>query len=205
MNHSGDDSASDTSTDISFKGEVLRKLTHIGALGIPIIYYFAGRTVILLLVAAALCLSLAIDMVRFFGGPKINEFVRRWFGMMIRPHEQQAFTGATFILSSSMIAILVFDKVIAILAISYIVVGDTASAIVGRMWGKIRYRNKTLEGSLSFLTSCCLVAFAVPGMEIGVKIGGALVATVVEAFTVFIDDNLTVPLICGAVMQLMVI
>jgi dolichol kinase len=205
MNHSGDDSVSEISTDISFKGEVLRKLTHIGALGIPIIYYFAGKTVILSLVTAALCLSLTVDMIRFFGGPKSNRFVQRWFGIMIRPHEKRAFTGATFILSSSIIAILIFDKVIAILAIAYIVVGDTASAIVGRMWGRIKYRNKTLEGSLSFLASCCAVAIVVPGMDMGVKIVGALAATIAEAFTVFIDDNLTVPLISGAIMQLMIV
>ena len=55
------------------------------------------------------------------------------------------------------------------------------------------------------LKLCCVVALAVPGIDLAVKLGGALAATVVEAFTVYLDDNLTVPLICGAVMQLMII
>jgi len=189
--------------NISFKGELFRKLTHICALSIPIIYYFAGSIVILVLLSSALALALSIETVRFYGGDKSRKFIQRCFGIMIRPHEKIGFTGATYILTSSIITILIFDKVIAILAISYIVVGDTAGAIVGRRWGRIRYMNKTLEGSLSFFASCCLISLIVPGIPLWIKIFGALSAAVVEAFTVFIDDNLTVPLISGALMQLM--
>jgi len=193
----------DGSENITIKGELLRKLTHLCALAIPVIYYFIGRDVILILLGCAVTISLIGDYIRIFGGPKARNLIQRVFGIMIRPHEKKAFTGATYILTSSIITILIFDKNVAILALAYIIIGDTAGAIVGRVWGKIRFRNKTLEGSLSFFLSCCLVSLLVPGVVLWVKITGALVAAVVEAFTVYLDDNVTVPLIAGAVMQLL--
>ena len=123
---------------------------------------------------------------------------------MIRPREKSNFTGATYILASSILSILIFDKLIAILAIAFIVIGDPAGAIVGRIWGRIRFRNKTLEGSASFFVACCIVALLVSGVPWWVKIAGAFIATIVEAFTIYIDDNLTVPLISGGLMQLIV-
>jgi len=189
------------SKHIPIKGEILRKLTHIGALSIPVSYYFLGETIALPLLGLALLASLTIEMIRFFGTDKIKDTTHRLVGIMIRPHEKKDFTGATYILCSSIIAILIFDKMIAILAIAYIVVGDTAGAIVGRLWGKIKLRNRTLEGSLSFFLSCCLVALVIPGVPLWIKIIGALTAAVVEALTFYLDDNLTVPIVAGALMQ----
>ncbi len=197
-NHSADGGA-----DITFKGELLRKATHLGALAIPAIYYFTGEKVIIPLLLATLTLSLSVDMIRFYGGPKSKQLIQRLFGIMIRPHEKRDFTGATYILSSSIITILIFDKMIAILAIAYIAVGDTAGAIVGKLWGRIRFRNKTLEGSISFFLSCCLVSLGITGPELSIKVLGAFVAAAVEALTTNIDDNMTVPLISGAAMQFM--
>ena len=194
----------DDTADISFKGEILRKTTHIGALCIPAIYYFTDTGIIIPLLIAAFALSFSVEMIRFYGGEKNKRLIQRLFGIMIRPHEKKGFTGATYILASSIISILIFDKTIAILAIAYIVVGDTAGAIVGRLWGRVKFRNKTLEGSASFFLSCCIVSLSVPDVELSVKLIGAFAAATVEALTVYVDDNLTVPLISGAIMQLLV-
>jgi dolichol kinase len=128
----------------------------------------------------------------------------KYFGIMIRPHEKKNFTGATYILASSIITILLFDKPIAITAIAFIVLGDTAGAIIGRLWGKVKFKGKSLEGSISFFFACSLVALIVPGIPFWVQIAGAFTATVVEALISKIDDNLTVPLASGALMQLIV-
>jgi dolichol kinase len=185
-------------------GEFLRKLTHVGAISIPIIYMLAGRGVILTLVSGAFLISLLVDLVRFFGREKNKEIIWRLFGIIIRPHEKDNFTGATYILLSSILAILIFDKPVAVLAIAFIVIGDTAGAIVGRMWGKVWFRNKTIEGSISFFAACCIIALPVTGIPLWVRFTGAFAAAIVEALTVRIDDNLTVPLISGALMQLIV-
>lgn len=182
----------------------MRKLAHIAAVSIPIVYYFTNQRLTLTLLAGGFAIFFAIDLLRFFGREGIQGFINSHFGLMIRHHEKANFTGATYILGSSILTILIFDKSIAILAILFIVVGDTAGAIVGRIWGRRRFRNKTLEGSASFFIACCIAALFVPGIPWWLKIVGALIATIVEALTIYIDDNLTVPIISGALMQLIV-
>jgi dolichol kinase len=186
--------------DIAILGEVFRKLTHLGAISIPVAYFFFDQIVLYILVGG-LVFSIFVDFIRFYGGDKSKTFITRYLGIMIRPHEKKDFTGATYILTSSIIAILIFDKPVAVTSIAFIVVGDTAGAIVGRIWGKVKYRSKSLEGSVSFFIACTVVALIVPGIPFWVKIAGAFIATLTEAFTIKIDDNLTVPLISGFVMQ----
>jgi dolichol kinase len=164
------------SDDIAMLGEIFRKLTHLGAISIPVVYFF---------------------------GEGSRKFITRYLGIMIRAHEKKDFTGATYILASSIITILLFDKPVAVASIAFIVVGDTAGAIIGRIWGKVKFRTKSLEGSISFFFACTVVALMVPGIPFWVKILGAAVATVTEAFSSKIDDNLIVPLASGAAMQFM--
>jgi glycerol-3-phosphate acyltransferase PlsY len=194
---------SDKIEDIAMIGEIFRKLTHLGAIAIPVIYYFFGN-IILYYLGGGLILSIIIDMIRFYGGNKSKTFITRYLGIMIRAHETKDFTGATYILASAIMAIIVFDKSIAVTAIAFIVVGDTAGAIIGRIWGKVKYASKSLEGSVGFFFACTIVALIVPDLPFWVKIAGAFVATLTEAFTVKIDDNLTVPLISGLFMELIV-
>ena len=87
---------------------------------------------------------------------------------------------------------------------SFIVIGDTAGAIIGRIWGKVRFRDKSLEGSVSFLVACLLAGIVIPAIPFWVKIVGAITATIVEAITLHIDDNLIVPVTSGAIMQVIV-
>ena len=195
---------SDRQDNISLVGEIFRKLIHLGAISIPLAYYFLTKEVVLSVLYGALLISLFIDYIRIYGGNKGRKFISRYLGIMIRPHEKKNFVGATYILTGSILTILFFDKPIAITAISYIVIGDTAGSIIGRLWGKVRFRNKSLEGSISFFMACSIIALIIPGIQFWVKIAGALTATIVEAITLHIDDNLIVPVTSGAIMQLII-
>ncbi|OGC93750.1 MAG: hypothetical protein A2W25_06450 [candidate division Zixibacteria bacterium RBG_16_53_22] len=190
--------------DISIIGEVFRKLIHLGAIAIPIGYHFLGIGIVIPVLAFSLAVSLYLDYVRLFGSRRSRHFIRRYMGIMIRPSEKRDLIGASYILSGSILTILLFDKPIAIAAISFIVIGDTAGAIIGRIWGKVRFRDKSLEGSVSFLVACVLTGIVIPGIPFWVKIVGAVTATVVEAVTLHIDDNLIVPVTSGAIMQVIV-
>lgn len=192
------------SGDISLIGEIFRKLIHLGAIAIPVVYYFLDQKFILVLLAIGLITSLILDYVRIFGHEKSRNFVHKYLGIMIRSKESKDFIGATYILTGSIITILLFDKPIAIAGIAFIVVGDTAGAIIGRLWGRVRFRNKSLEGSISFFLACCLVSLVIPGVPYWIKIVGAFTATIVEALTFHIDDNLIVPVTAAAIMQVFV-
>ena len=191
-------------TDISITGELFRKLIHLGAIAIPAGYFVLGMKLTVSLLGFALLISLAIDYVRLFGDYKSRRFISTNLGVMIRPSEEKDLVGATYIIFGSILTILLFDKPIAIAAISFIVVGDTAGAIIGRLWGLVRFRGKSLEGSVSFFLACSIVAVVVPGIPFWVKITGAFAATVVEAITLHIDDNLIVPITSAAIMQVIV-
>lgn len=93
------------------------------------------------------------------------------------------------------------------LAILYLVIGDTVAALVGLSFGHQKIFRKTLEGTLACLISCVLLAYFVPklpGINLSFKVSliGAITATIVEALPTEVNDNVVIPILSGAVMQL---
>ncbi|HDL02617.1 MAG TPA: hypothetical protein ENH25_00640 [candidate division Zixibacteria bacterium] len=122
---------------------------------------------------------------------------------MVRSTETSGdFTGATYILSTVCFTAAFYSKPVAAAALAFIIVGDPASALFGRRYGKHRFKNKSLEGSLAFLVPATIVGIFAPELPVTVGILGAIVATVTEAVSFKVDDNTTVPLISGLVMTL---
>jgi len=190
---------------ISFKGELVRKGTHMFALVIPGAYYFLdlSKTAMLSMMVPATLLMFTIDISRLRGGALWKAFARKFITIMIREHETAGnFTGATYILLSSCFTIAFFDKPVAIAALVFIIVGDTLAALIGRKFGRHKFGKKSIEGSLGCLLGTVLVAFLVPGLDLTVGLLGAVTATVVEALSVRIDDNVSVPVISGLVMTI---
>ena len=90
---------------------------------------------------------------------------------------------------------------IAIAAIVFIIVGDIAAALVGRVYGRHKLvANKSVEGSSACLFSLVAVTFLIPGLPLRAWLVVAVVATASEAFSGRIDLNLAVPLASGAAM-----
>jgi dolichol kinase len=189
--------------DISLSAELVRKGIHLFALVIPVGYWLVPFPVAVTGVAISALVSIAIDLARF----------RRWrlwgwlsciLSPIIRDHEfQGGFTGATYILSTSAIVIFLFPKTIAIASIVFIIIGDTAAALVGRTWGRHKLiGRKSMEGSAACLVSLALVSFFIPGLPTPAGLGGAVAATLAEAFSGKVDDNFTVPIVSGLIMLL---
>jgi dolichol kinase len=188
---------------ISIGGEFVRKGIHLFALVIPVGYYFIGNPLSIIILGIAAVTAILIDVAR----------LRRWQSWqpviellrpIIRRHEVAGgFTGASYILTTAVIVILIFDKSVAIAALVFVIIGDAAAAIIGRMIGRHRLiGKKTIEGSLACLGFLIGVSILIPGMPAVPGILGAITATLAEAFSGRIDDNLAVPLLSGLVMQL---
>ncbi len=134
------------------------------------------------------------------------------FGSLLRRREFTSLTGGSYLMLSSLVCMLIFGssqtgRGVFVAAVSFLVLGDTAAAIVGLTFGRIRFFRKTLEGTLAGLTACIAVAFAanaLPGIDLPLGIGilGAVVASVVEALPVEVNDNVVVPLLSGTAMML---
>jgi dolichol kinase len=190
---------------ISWRGELLRKLTHLGALIIPCSYCLLdlSRGQILAVMVPVAAAMIVIDIARL-RDMRLWFLVRRLISPMIRETEALGdFTGATYILSTACLVIAFFAKPIAVLALTFIIVGDPAAAIIGIKYGRHRFKNKSLEGSLAFLAMALIAALIVHNIRPAVAIPGAVVAAFTEAVSFRVDDNATVPLVSGLFMTLL--
>lgn len=200
----------DESTYITFGSELLRKGTHMGALIVPGLYWgldMSKGAALGILVPIAMLMTF-IDVARLRGWRFWNVFQKITSSVM-RKHEHEGdFTGAFYIIWSFCLTIGLFERNVALLAMSFIIVGDTCAALVGRRFGKIKFKGKSLEGSLACLVSTALVALAgniLLGFPLWLGMTGAVVATVVEAIPDFVDDNLSAPMISGLVMTILAV
>lgn len=194
--------------EITYNEEALRKGLHAFTIIIPLVYYFIPRSTALLILAAAAVVAVILDLSRMTGHPFWTRFGIILFGKMVRPREKERFTGASYILSTDFLVVLMFDKPVALCAIAFIALGDTAAAMVGRRWGKHKYGRKSVEGSLGFLVTAAAIATFFHyiygnSLPLVVGISGALVATLVEGMSIRSDDNLTVPIVTGLYMQVL--
>jgi dolichol kinase len=182
---------------IAYEGEVWRKLLHLVALAIPVGYHFVSWQTAVGIVLGCFLFSLFVDIARFRGWA-IQRFWRRWTDPIVRPKEKQNFTGATNILLSGWLCPLLFTRPAATLGMCAIILGDTAAALIGRRWGYHRFLNgRSIEGSLAFFVAAGIGGTLIPGIPLTIGLSAAALATVVEAISSRIDDNLTVPLIAG--------
>ncbi|UCE25857.1 MAG: phosphatidate cytidylyltransferase [Candidatus Zixiibacteriota bacterium] len=191
---------------ISFLHEIFRKATHTCALVIPGGYYFLrlSRGEMLAIMIPITIAMILIDVSRLRQWRFWTSFARKIGGAIIRQHEIEGdFTGASYILISVCLTVALFEKPIAIAALVFIIVGDTLAALVGRPYGRHRFfRGKSVEGSLACLAGTFLVSMILPGISLWVGAVGAVIATVVEAFSFNVDDNISVPLLSGLSMTL---
>ncbi|MCB5295730.1 MAG: phosphatidate cytidylyltransferase [Candidatus Cloacimonetes bacterium] len=185
--------------------ETLRKSIHLSSLVIPLGYRYIlnyNRRITFTIVLIALVVSLVVEFHRFWQRSFRKTFYRL-FGMILRKHELKDFTGATYLLVSSLLCIAFFDEPIAAAAIAFLSIGDTFAALIGMNFGKRKFirNNKSLEGSLACFVSCSVFGLWWLGNP-WMAILGALAATSAELGEIAVDDNIKIPLASALVMSL---
>jgi dolichol kinase len=93
----------------------------------------------------------------------------------------------------------------------FLTFGDVTAVLVGKKYGKHKiFSPKSLEGSLAFFVMVIMVGVILkklcfPAVLTNTAIWyGALAATLVEMLPISLDDNLTVPIITGFILQMFV-
>jgi dolichol kinase len=164
------------------------------------------------LMAGATVIFLLIDFMRLRVTSLKGVFIVL-FGSLLRRKEFTSLTGGSYLMLAAVVCMLVFGagpggrvSGVFIAAISFLALGDTAAAIVGLSFGRIKIFRKSLEGTLAGLVVCIGVAWVVsilPGLDfpIGIGILGAVSASIVEALPIDVNDNVVIPLLSGAVMM----
>lgn len=175
------------------------------ALIIPWGYYFLGlsrREMLVIMVPTAL-LMLFIDISRLRRWAFWDKFACHIGGRMVRGREHSGdFMGATYILISVCLTVAMYSKPVAIAALSFIIVGDSFAALIGRKFGRHRFGRKSIEGSAACLLGTAIVALLTPDLALPVTLTGAVAATITEAVSLRVDDNVSVPVVSGLVMTL---
>lgn len=191
--------------------EARRKAIHIAFIVLPLqlllefLPWPRTRTEFRLLFLTLTAGAIALDVLRIHE-KRVRTFFRQFFGEMIREHERMSLLGSTYLLLAALIAVEVFPQEIAAAALGFTVLGDALGALVGRAWGRHKVFNKSLEGALGCLLAClawAALVTLVAGVPWPVTLVGALMATVVEALPIPLDDNLGITLAAGYTMKLM--
>jgi dolichol kinase len=192
----------------SYATEILRKGIHLSSLSIPVIYYFIPKSTALAILIPLFLLFAIPDLARLLHRPT-GRLVERYFGFLLRRHEQMdrggKLTGATYVLLSAILCILIFPKVIVITAFAIMIISDTSAALIGRKLGRRPFLSKSLEGTAAFFVSALLVVALSPKIayipaEYAIGAAAALLGALVEATNFGLDDNLTIPISIGIIM-----
>ncbi len=132
----------------------------------------------------------------------------------MRKHEKKKkkfrLNGASWLTISASLTILIFPKIIAVVALTILIISDISSALIGKKLGRTPFFKKSLEGSTAFFVSASLVVLTYyfiysPGIAfLYIGIVASLVSAFFEAISknVKIDDNLLAPISFSIVMWL---
>ncbi len=191
---------------INFKGELLRKAIHLFSLSIPIIYSFISKKTALTILIPLTIISVTIDFGRYYI-KKLNDIVQKIFGYILREHEndfqKKNLNGASYVLIAATLTLWIFPKIFFITAFAALIICDTSAALIGRKFGKHKFLSKSLEGTLAFFVSGCILIFFTPKVanipgEYIIGFVAVAVGAIVENISYgWADDNLTIPLSIG--------
>jgi len=190
----------ESGTKLDIKNEFLRKLIHIGYSIVPFIYlFFADKNFIVIATGVLSVLMIAIDL----GRRKIQWLGNLYMtilGKILRGHEQGTspalFTGGTYIVLSSFICFLMFEKHVAIAAMLITTFCDTAAALYGKHFGKIKVFDKTIEGSIVFFLAGLVVLYfmgLLTGQFLLIGVLALFITTIMELLPIQFDDNVVIP------------
>jgi len=197
---------------IHYKDEILRKLIHLCSLSIPVVYYFIPRSTALIIIGIMTAIALFFDLGRYLSST-IGKIFYKFFGFMLRQHEldhkKRNLNGATYVLLSAFICVLLFPKVIVVTAFAILIISDTTAALIGRRFGKHKFLFKSLEGTLAFFLSGVVVVLLSPKIEY--RFSEYVIGIIATAFGAIVenisfglaDDNLVIPISVGIAMWLL--
>jgi glycerol-3-phosphate acyltransferase PlsY len=165
-------------------------------------YFYSDKIDTLVLIGVVVLLFLALDLLRLFS-KNINVFFFEKIKKLYKSKEYQRFSSITLFLVASFLTVLLFEKPIAILAVSFIIFGDFFSKFFGLHFGRTEIFDKSLQGCLAHLCGCLISGYIFLhyfSFPVPIFLTGAVVATIVECLPLGIDDNFSVGLISASTM-----
>lgn len=206
--HTMPESPAPTSADVGpndpsvlpLTAELQRKALHVLALVVPFGMQQLGMPTALYALLPMTAVGLAGDVLRAYS-PRVNRFIRRIFGGMMRSHELPppgqgvVINGATWVLVAASLLAVVFPLRVVVPVFTMFMVSDAVAAVVGRRWGRHHWGNtpRTIEGSAAFLCIGLGVMACFPALAFGIAAAAVGASCIAEALPGPGNDNVRVP------------
>ncbi len=163
---------------------------------------FFTHIISLLILGIVALTFIAIDLSKMLSRSS-RELLTQRVKSLFRKGEER-FSSMTLFLVAAFITIFLFNQKIAIAALSFAIFGDLFSKIFGMGFGRHKIFDKSLEGSLAYLgcTLMCwyILSYFFPEF-IYIILIGAVIAPLIELFSARINDNFSVPIVSGVIME----
>jgi len=184
-----------------------RKLFHLfGGLGLLSLYFVCGRNKALALYGALVIIIFLVEITRL-KIPDWNRFLYSHFRSFVRDNEEKKLSGTIPYILGVGLSLYAFSSEVASAAICFLAFGDVAATTIGERYGNTKIGNKSLEGTAAFVVAAVLAGFMLFSLGLRLKawvmICGAVIAAGVELMPFKINDNLAIPVLAGAAMELM--
>ena len=179
------------------------------SLSISLLYFVVDKSTALWFLIPITLAFVIVDVAIHRSGV-VREFILRFFGSLMRSHELRVdkfmLNGATYVLLSACMCVIVFPKIIAITAFTILIVSDICAALIGRRYGKHPFLDKSLEGTIAFAVSAFIVVFIIArsvNAPFSYVLSGCI-ASVIGALVenvsprLKLDDNVSIPVSIGA-------
>ncbi len=169
-----------------------------------IFYLFYSKLLALTIIGIIFTCFFGLDIVRFLN-KQTNTLLTVRVKSLFRKGESKKFSSMTLFLLAAFITIILFDKTVAIIALTFLIFGDIFSKIFGLAFGRNKIFNKTIEGTLAYIGSvliCSFIFYTTLHFSLLILIIGGITAPLTELVSFRINDNFTVPLISGVFMTL---
>ena len=188
-------------------GEILRKLIHLFSIIVPLAYFFYIKDKILMTIILIILtlIALIVEYARRNQKNKIGYFFQKYIKSILRPNEKRGcFTGATWMLIGYTITVLTFENDVAVLALLFLSIGDSCAGIFGRIFPFGKVWNKSIFGSFVGLISCIIFGIVInTALPVEVIFFGAISGMFIEIIPLKIDDNFSIPIFSGFMMQIL--
>lgn len=186
-----------TGTALTFQRELARKGLHLLSAAVPIAYSLGlSRRAVTLALAFALAIALVVEVAR-----ARHEKTRTAFdatvGRLLRGHEAQGVSGATWLIVALLAATLLFPREIAVAAMGAVAIGDAAAAILGRALTRRHGEGKSLAGSAACFAASAFMARAIAQFTWSEALVVGILAAIAERPKRPLDDNLRIALAVG--------
>lgn len=155
----------------------------------------------IILVSVLPGIALVLDVLRIVSRRRMNG--------VYKEKELERISSITFFLISILMLFVLFESLIAYLALAYLVFGDLSGKLFGLRFGQtVIAAGRTVEGSVGFLTGALIAGYTVSvvfnGPDLVYILVGAVAATLIELLTIGVDDNLTVALGTAGILYLLI-